>query len=178
MDGIYPIVIDGELAGQLKVTRCGAVTEFDARCKMRPGIVRISVYGGEKEAVLGVLAPEGDSLCLRRRFSRTAMKEFPDCIETVERAGALKERCELLAAERQEEAPVEVEVPENTDDVLWYATPEGELVCFDGKTNYVALPEGDARIAEGNGAYRMIEGKRYFVCALSRGAVIGRLDAE
>ena len=77
LEGIYPIIIDGELAGKLTVTVQGARTVFDAVCRPLVGIVRISVYGGGREGALGVLAPDGEQFSLHKMISRTELKAFP-----------------------------------------------------------------------------------------------------
>ena len=51
---VYPITIDGEDAGTLRVEQRGARTVFTAECGMSPELLRISVYGGGKEGYLGV----------------------------------------------------------------------------------------------------------------------------
>ena len=83
----YPIMIDEVLAGKLTVDQQGGRTVFDAECRMLPGLVRLSVYGGGKEGYLGVLAPENGKLMLHKTLSRGQMKEFPTEIESAERAG-------------------------------------------------------------------------------------------
>ena len=59
MEGVYPIVIDGEIAGKLTVRAAGGRTVFSAVCRPLEGVVRISVYGGGREGYLGVLARRG-----------------------------------------------------------------------------------------------------------------------
>ena len=83
----YPIIIDGETVGTLTEDRQGARTVFDAECRMQPGVVRLSVYGGGKEGYLGVLAPEGGKLRLHKALSRSQLREFPAKIETAEPSG-------------------------------------------------------------------------------------------
>ena len=87
MEEKYPLILDGETAGEVTVRREGAWTMFDVRCAPTPGILRVSVYGGDREGYLGVLAPEDGALTLHRRLSRSAMKEFPTVIEAAGRAG-------------------------------------------------------------------------------------------
>ena len=111
MEGTYPVIIDGELAGKLKVARQGVLTEFLAETRYLPGIVRISVYGGGKEGYLGVLAPSGDGLALRKTVSPGAMRDFPEQIDAVERSGLLEEHRKAIAqdaAAETEPAPVPV----------------------------------------------------------------------
>lgn len=82
MVGKYPVMIDGRAVGTLEVSRHGAVTVFDVRCRMLEGIVRVSVYGQDSEGYLGVLAPEGEGLRLCRSLSPAAMRTFPrDIVE-------------------------------------------------------------------------------------------------
>ena len=187
----YPIMLDGVLAGKLKVEEKGARTVFDAECKMRPELVRISVYGGGREGYLGVLAPEGEALILHRALSREQMRAFPAEIESVERAG----RSAAAAAEPEAPsepkapaapetpadagrapAPVEEEkeaVPADTGTLDWYASPDGALVCFDGEHSLIALPLGDARIPEGvAGQRRAIEGGDYLVYPTKDGKIV------
>ena len=83
LEGTYPILIDGALAGSLTVTAAGGRTAFSAVCRQLDGVVRISVYGGGREGYLGVLAPEGGGLALRRTLSRAALRDFPAEIAAV-----------------------------------------------------------------------------------------------
>lgn len=209
----YPIVIDEELAGKLTVDAQGGRTVFDAECRMLPGIVRLSVYGGGKEGYLGVLAPEDGKLRLRKALSRGQMKEFPSEIESAERSGLdrtpepeqdvgtahgdaptqeeqdvgtvhgaapTQEEQDAGAAhgaapeETETEPPRELpqEVPEDTEALSWYSSPDGALVCFDGVRNLIALPVGDARIPEGvEGERRTVEGRDYLVYRTKDGRI-------
>jgi len=198
-EGTHPILLDGGVVGKLTVTQQGARTVFDAWCRPLEGIVRISVYGGGREGLLGVLAPEGDGLTLHRRLSRAEMRAFPEEIERVGRAGeadgAEGTSCPLSAAaaaeepappepvtepdpasacespeEPQEEAPERV--PEDAAGLNWYASPDGALVCFDGTHSLIALPEGDPRIPAGRRAERRsVEGKDYLVYITKNGKI-------
>ena len=76
-----PIIHDGKRIGALETRREGAFLRFEARCALLPGVRRLCIFGGGKRAVLGVMQPEGGALVLRRRFSRTAMRTFPDAVE-------------------------------------------------------------------------------------------------
>lgn len=174
----YPIMLDGVLAGKLKVDARGARTVFDAECKMQPGLVRISVYGGGREGYLGVLAPEGEVLALHKALSREQMRGFPAEIESVERAGLSipapagpeppAEPETAPAAEEEKEA-----VPADTGTLDWYASPDGALVCFDGEHSLIALPLGDKRIPEGvPGERRSIEGGDYLVYPTKDGKIV------
>lgn len=209
----YPIVIDEELAGKLTVDARGGRTVFNAECRMLPGIVRLSVYGGGKEGYLGVLAPEDGKLRLRKALSRDQMKEFPSEIESAERSGLdrtpepeqdvgtahgdapTQEEQDVGAAhgvaptqeeqdvgtvhgaapeETETEPPRELpqEVPEDTEALSWYSSPDGALVCFDGVRNLIALPVGDARIPEGvEGERRTVEGRDYLVYRTKDGRI-------
>ena len=186
MEGTYPLLLDGAQAGELRVSAQGAWTVFEARCAMQPGIVRISVYGENREGYLGVLAPEGEELVLRRKLSRSALREFPALIEYAARAGEPAGRDAPIAPPEPpavgrdahiappEEAPPEevpppppepeTQPPPDGADLYWYATPDGALVAFDGERNLTALPMGDDRIpADGGGEHRTIDGWTYVV---------------
>lgn len=99
----YPIMIDETLAGKLTVDRQGARTVFEAECRMLPGLVRLSVYGGGKEGYLGVLAPEDGKLRLHKTLSRAQMRAFPEEIASAERAG-LRPHAAPPAAETEAQA--------------------------------------------------------------------------
>ena len=78
--GSYPIILDGEAVGEVTVSREGLFWSFEAKCEMREEIVRLSVYGSGKEGYLGIMEPFGDMLRLTKKFSRSALKEFPESI--------------------------------------------------------------------------------------------------
>ena len=202
---IYPLILDGTKTGEVAVRREGGWTVFDARSVMLSDVVRISVYGGEREGYLGVLAPEGDQLTLHRRFSRSAMRDFPATIEFAGRSGrggsaatetadteqAVEPKVEAAAPEEAEKtapqaadnggAPKEdenkedenEEAPPRIEDVYWYASPDGALVCFDGTHNLIALPVGDQRIPDGHGGWpREIEGREYIIYRTKDGRLV------
>ena len=188
----YPIMIDETLAGKLTVDRQGARTVFDAECRMLPGLIRLSVYGGGKEGYLGVLAPEDGKLRLRKALSRTQMRAFPEEIESAERAG-LDRTAPPAAAEPEPEPAAEPEPepepaaepepepepePEEPaapalEGLSWYSSPDGALVCFDGTRSLIALPLGDARIPkEIPGEQRTVEGREYLVYRTRDGRIV------
>ena len=190
--GVYPLLLDGERAGELRVSAEGAWTVFRVDCAMRPGIVRVSVYGAGREGYLGVLAPEGERLTLCRRLSPSALREFPAQIEYAAAAGQPIEIDDSAAP--PEEPPEEAEAagrgepapppepkappeekdatPPGLEDLYWYASPDGALVCFDGTENLLALPLGDARIPAADGRKRTIEGREYMVFRTRDGRIV------
>lgn len=171
MEGVYPIMIDGEIVGKLTVRAAGGRTVFSARSRPLEGVVRISVYGGGREGYLGVLAPEGDALTLEKSFSRAALRDFPTEIERVERAGM-----QTLPLPPERETPPEPEpeaLPEDTSGLSWYASPDGALVAHDGARDLIALPIGDERIPPSvPGRDRTIEGKDYVVYITKDGRIV------
>ncbi len=110
--GNYPIILDGETAGELTVTREGLFWSFDAKCELRSEIVRLSVYGDGKEGYLGIMEPFGEMLKLNRKFSRAALKDFPSRISHAGQKGEL----EFIGTEVSEikQEPVEI-MQESTD---------------------------------------------------------------
>ena len=196
MEGTYPVIIDGALVGSLNITACGAKTLFMVETRRLPGIVRVSVYGGGREGYLGVLAPEGEGLALKKSLSRIAMREFPERIDSVERAGLLEEHRRALeeageccqkqpkaepapkTAPAETEATTETPLPElpagrAEEELYWYASTDGALIRFDGQQNLIALPLDDPRIPEGGGGQRRsVEGREYMVFRTKNGRLI------
>ena len=191
--GVYPLLLDGERTGEVRVSAEGAWTVFNVKSAMRPGIVRVSVYGDGREGYLGVLAPEGEGLTLCRRLSPSAVRAFPGRIEYAGPAGApcvpaapepapaapetpSEPACEEEAPQTEPEAPQpasQTEAPPGIEDLYWYASPDGALVCFDGTENLIALPLGDARIPGGGGGWRKrIEGRDYIVYRTKDGRLL------
>ena len=175
--GVYPLLLDGERTGEVSVSVEGAWTVFSVTSEMRPGVIRVSVYGGEREGYLGVLAPEGEGLSLRRRLSRSALRDFPaqityaaragqPCKQTEPEAETAPEAPEAEPEPAKKSAPPEEkeEAPPGMEDLYWYASPDGALVCFDGTENLIALPPDDPRRPAGGGGWpKTIEGRDYVV---------------
>ncbi len=187
----YPLILDGAASGSVSVHREGGWTVFDAQCDSVQGIVRISVYGEGREGYLGILEPEAGKFALHRRLSRSAMREFPVRIEYAGPAGqsaaaeGVPEPPECMAEAPEQTPPEPVpeqppnreedrnETPPELEDVYWYASPDGALVCFDGEQNLIALPVGDERIPDGPGGWpRTIEGQEYIVYRTKDGRLI------
>ncbi|MGN1001232.1 MAG: hypothetical protein ACI4PC_00550 [Oscillospiraceae bacterium] len=204
MEKQYPIIIEGALCGTVTVTARGALTEFRAQCLMRPGILRLSVYGGGREGYLGVLMPAEDGkLRLQKSLSRTAMRDFPREIDHAGPAGEKweepaeeTEAAETFAPNKEEKptpppepAPPAPEPPAQEErepeegnkepascqeELYWYSSPDGALVCFDGERSRIALPLGDERIpAEPPGVQKHIEGRDYMVYITKNGRIVG-----
>ena len=131
MEGTYPVVIDGELVGKLSVRTEGGRTSFDISTVMLEGIVRVSVYGTDKEGYLGVLIPENGGLGLHKKFSRTQLRDFPTKIDAAERAGnrlrqhevqeAGTTKAEQLLPADVQEMPISEEplLPQTEDERYW-----------------------------------------------------------
>ena len=106
MEGKYPLLIDGRESGELRVTRRGALTLFEAEAEDGGGILRLSVYGGGREGYLGVMSPSGEGrVALRRQLSRAALRDFPEQIEYAAPAGAAPAVTEPEPEPEPESAP-------------------------------------------------------------------------
>jgi len=179
LDGVYPVIIDGELMGKLTVTARSGRTAFDAVCKPMEGVVRISVYGGGREGRLGVLTPAGDGLALHKVLTRNDIMQFPAEIASVERSGRECPRPSEASAPQTEQRKNDVGEPPAPQDLpaeeeqRWYSSPDGALVCFNGKRSLIALPVGDARIPAGCGGLRKtVDGKEYIVYITQNGRIV------
>lgn len=152
---IYPIMISGEQCGELRVHREGLFTVFEADMDRVEGIVRLSVFGGGHEGNLGIPAPKDGRLYMKRRLSAAEMRDYPQKIEYAAPSGEIPvPKPEPL----QEASPAE---PEYKSDLLWFSTPDGVLVSFDGTRNLVAVPS-DAPGAP-SGIKRIIGGREYVI---------------
>ena len=149
MFGEYPIVVDGTETGTLRVLADGIMTAFDARCKDPGTLLRLSVYG-EKEAYLGVMAPDGSGdVHLHRRLSRAALSAFPETIRFAGPAGQEQsaQGSETKTAEERsgaEKAAGDESLPcpekGDTDAVRWRQGAGGALVGTRADKRYLAVP--------------------------------------
>ncbi len=152
-----PILIGGLRGGALEIRADGAYTRFEARCDPLPGLRRLWVFGGGARACLGVLAPEGGALTLRRRLSRAALRSFPEPIEYAAlSADAGQEQAQK--EEKHDSAPHEKGAPRGA----WSEQPDGSLVCTEDGVRLLALPCALRRVPPGVDL-REIAGKRCLV---------------
>ena len=167
MEGKYPLLIDGRESGELRVTRRGALTLFEAEAEDGGGILRLSVYGGGREGYLGVMSPSGEGrVALRRQLSRAALRDFPEQIEYAAPAGAAPAVTEPAPGPEPESAPEPEPGPDEGPEggLIWYSSPDGTLSAHDGRRLLVALPADDARVPAWAGdVVRSINGRKYVV---------------
>lgn len=175
IEGNYPIYINGTTQGELRVYREGLLTVFSGKC-VDPGVLlRLSLYG-EQEAYLGVMLPENGQLFLKKRFTRTAMANFPRHPTHAGEAGAeiLLESTtplENISAELTpqktptgEASNLEAPLSASEEDTLWYVAPGGCLYTIGNHGRFLAVPENDNRIQHHRGAVRrQILGKNYLI---------------
>ena len=167
MEEKYPLLIDGRESGELRVTRRGALTLFEAEAEDGVGILRLSVYGGGREGYLGVMSPSGEGrVALRRQLSRAALRDFPEQIEYAAPAGAAPAVTEPEPGPEPESAPEPEPGPDEGPEggLIWYSSPDGTLSAHDGRRLLVALPADDARVPAWAGdVVRSINGRKYVV---------------
>lgn len=159
------ILIDGVRRGALEIRGEGAYTRFEAKCAPRPGLQRLYVFGGGRSACLGVLAPEGGALTLRRRLSRAAMRGFPERIEYAALSAAAGPREQAQKEERHEMAAPHgnaASYEETAPREKWSERPDGSLVCTEDGARLLALPCALRRVPPGVDL-REIAGRRYLV---------------
>lgn len=192
-----PIILDGREAGHLTITPMGLVTVFEALCEDTGKVLRLSVYG-ESEGYLGVMAPRGGKLYLKKNLSRASMRGFPSQITHAGPAGGKAE------SGKREEAvdstsPVSQETAKNTPgnntramtgaeqdsgskapqnqepgaDLLWYRTPDGTLFTKWEGRSFMAVPEAVRGLPmEKCLEHRPIEGQVYAVFETKNGKII------
>ena len=141
----YPIYVDGDKRGELRVYTEGLMTVFDARCDKANGLVKLYIFGAEGKAYLGTMQPQGSGLRLVRRLSRAALRSFPDKPE--------------YAADSE----IKKQEPDRNSDILWRIGPKGCLAGSDGEKNLIAIPADSARLKAGRELIRVIEGREYMI---------------
>ena len=171
----YPIYIHHENAGTLRVEQQGIYTRFSARLSDTGELIRLWVYGEGKSALLGVAMPENGQLILERKFSRTALRDFPAVIDYAAPEGEepTKPRAEPVEEPKKPEAvpleptpPVSVEEPEpeQEPELIWYSRADGCLTTVWEGHSFVAVPlEFCGEEREGMLEQRTIEGREYAV---------------
>ena len=144
----YPLYIDGEKKGRLRITRDGLLTCVRAECPDMGRVLRISVFGGGKSACLGVMLPEDGRMVLRKSFTKLALQSFPETVE--------------YAADRELEHQKSAVPETEPDGLLWFSTTSGSLTAFDGRQSLIALP-ADERLIADKSILRLIDGRYYAV---------------
>ena len=187
-----PLFIGGSEAGTLRVTQSGLYTLMETGLDGgAERLIRLWAHGGGRSACLGVMQPRDGGLWLSRRFSRLALRDFPDPLEFAsdsERCPAADETAEEGNTQvdslhnDKPEIKKEIEISDSDclhktetdmrscpwpveppeEGLLWYARPDGTLVSFDGISTLLALP-AELRACDPRAALRVIEGKRYLV---------------
>ena len=161
MLGEWPLRLDGVECGMVKASRSGAYTLISAEGRYTGALKRISLYGGGRELALGVLAPEGEIVALRRRFTRSELAAFGAEPEYAAESGAA---AGPPAAESGAAPAEDGEPPPEPEGELWYSAPDGTLSRFDGERTLVALPAENVRVPDwASGIVRRINGREYVV---------------
>lgn len=158
----YPLIVEGQELGKLNVEKEGLFTVFEAQSRMCDGLLRLSVYGQGQEAYLGLMQPWSGGLYLKRKLSRSQLRDFPEEIEYAAPAGLVppeKKADEAPAAESPPPKPQSI-IDEST--LTWFRRSDGSLVSHDGKTCLVALP-AKLREAPSRAVLREIDGLCYML---------------
>ena len=75
----FPVFYGGETVGSVTLKREGLYAVLSTRCRrFAGGVQRLWGVRSLRVDALGVLAPEGGALCLRRRISAHALPEMPE----------------------------------------------------------------------------------------------------
>lgn len=130
MIGQYPVIIDGKNCGKLTVSQKGLKYSFEATAKLDTSeIIRLSIYGGEKSAYLGVMQPKGNVLWLYRELSRAELANLPEKIDYVSNQ------------KPQSQTKKQVQKPSSSDDLVWRKNPVGLLWTVQNGKNLCAIPK-------------------------------------
>ncbi len=144
----YPILHQNRVIGTLKTEQAGLYSIFIAKCQRVAERLRLSVFGEQGSAYLGLMLPNGDGqLFLRRRLSRLERSRLPEPILYAAEEGA-----------RQSE-PLRQDV--------WRRSPDGTLRLVQSGKRYVAIPaERVAAPGVKPELLKTIGGRRYLVFCL------------
>ena len=139
----YNILHSGKTIGTLEMSADGLYTVFTARCEPVAPRLRLSVWGENAHAYLGLMLPEGDGLYLRKRLTRLDCAGLPSPI--------------LYAAE----------AAATPDSSGWRPAPDGTLRRTEGGALFVAVPRERARVpGVPRHLLRVIDGREYLVFPL------------
>lgn len=156
-----PLRLDGEVRGEVRIYPEGLRTVFEASCPPVGRLVRLWLHGdGGARACLGVMAPRGGRLYLRRAFTRRELQAFP---RPPRYAGE---------AEPEKTAPeTEPEAGEKAADIFWEVLPNPWSLFSDTYSKTLLLRYRGAmtaRTAEGlllalplRGAPPVLRGAKY-----------------
>lgn len=165
----YPLLINGERAGSLSVTREGLYTLMEAWTDKCGELTRVWIHGGGRQQYLGVMQPWSGGLYLKRKLSRRELESFPTVIEFASDDGGDASGELQASSERAEPAPAPVrsesaQPPRRAEsgELLWFRREDGSLTAFDGHVSLVALPAKLRRRVPG-ADLRRIDGVDYMV---------------
>ena len=155
MELSIPILYANRPVGTLAIEQDGLYTVYTGACAV-PELrsLRLSVYGEDSEAYLGLLLPDGEGrLTLRKRLTRLERARLP-----AEPLFAAEEHAQIP---EREDAPEDMPAP---DDVLWHAGTDGTLYAVQDERAWLAIPEAHADLPpEARRLLREIDGGRYLV---------------
>lgn len=165
MDLSIPILYENKPVGALTAEQDGLYTVYTAACTI-PGAdrLRLSVYGEDREAYLGLMLPDGTGrLTLRKRLTRLERERLPaPALFAAEEHAVFPELAATAQAEPPE-PPETIPVP-GAGDVFWHAGPDGTLYAVDGAQGWIAIPEARANVPpEARRLLREIDGGKYLV---------------
>ena len=128
----YPLYLDGKASGELTVDSAGMYADYRAVCRgTGPTLLRAYLVGERGEALLGVLAPEGGGLAIRRRLSR-------------QETGGLGKLLRCEARRSGDQAWEKVSAPEQLLTTPFFANMlrgvSGVLTRREGARRWVAVP--------------------------------------
>ena len=163
----YPLIIDGQKRGKMRVEREGLYTVFEAELPgVYDGLYRIWAHGGGESFYLGLMQPWSGGMYLRKKLSRNAMGGTLQIVEKFSNTEREKgESPEEKPAEPEKTAlscPWPAPIEAESGELLWLRRGDGSLVSHDGKSSLVALPAQLRRDCSG-AVMRFIEGREYMI---------------
>lgn len=127
MDNTYEVLWDGQKAGTVHVYDKGLMRVYESVCAVSTKkILRLCAECSGKRVCIGILAPEGGKLSIRRSFSKNGMREKG--LEDTERFVLISEAEELTYTVQEAPSDVPEQEPEPCEpEEKWEPVPERDL---------------------------------------------------
>ena len=132
----YPVLAEGEAAGELTVVPDALYTVFDISCPGREGLWCAWAVGEKGRFRIGIPEPEGGRLHIRRRFSRQL---------TAPLGTVLRGELRSLDEEREHWAPLKPDTLQSPYLRRSLGPLPGVLTCRSEGLRLVAVPRDDSR---------------------------------
>lgn len=161
----YPVFIDGEERGELRMDKSGLYTLMRV-CAQGSGLQRIWLHGAGECGYLGIMRDTGEGLLLERKFTRRELAALPENIEYASNSalpiGGGEQEPECAPEETADKAEDDAEADMAPTERVWHRATKGVLVSHENGFSLVALP-CELRKKIRGADIRQIDGREYMI---------------